>query len=296
MTLEQARCFVAVAHELHFGRAAERLQFTQPAVSRQIQALERSLGVELLARSSREVSLTQAGAAFLPEVERALQSAQDAATAARSAASGRSGRVRIGFTVLTALTHLGGWMTQLKNRLPDVDFPLEEMITLDQVNALEAGRIDLGVIRGLPYRRGIASEVVHREELVVATPRDHELANLESDPMLEQIAEFDMVELSSTKAPYLNGTVASLLRERNISARYPMVANQVHTALALVDAGLGAAIVPASAQRLELPNIVFRRIGDPDLPPTELRLAWNADDRSPAATAARDIILATAPR
>ena len=291
LSVDQARCFIAVARDLHFGRAAERLQLTQPAVSRHVQSLERGLGVPLFVRSSRQVSLTPAGRAFLPQAERYLQVAGDAVTAARSAAAGRLGTVRIGFTVLTALSVLGGWVIRLKQQLPGIDFILMEMVTLEQLAALESGRLDLAVVRGKTYRRGIVSETVQREHLVLATPKGQPLSEQISDPSLEEIAEFEMIEISPTNAPSLNDTVGSLFRVRGIVPTFTITASQVHTAIALVDAGLGSAIVPASAGRLELPGVMFRSIADDDLPESELRLAWREDYENPATRAARDVIL-----
>lgn len=290
MTIEQARCFVAVARELHYGRAAERVGFTQPAVSRHVLALERSLGVVLLERTSREVSLTAAGLALLPQAEYALRSVQEAIDAARAAAEGRRGSVRIAFTVLTAVTVLGEWVHRIKDQLPGVELTLIEMVTDEQLTELEAGRLDLGVIRGQHLSNTLMTSVVHREPLMAVLPKDHELATQDDDPTLQQLAQLDIIQHAPAGRAALS-TVGRLLDQHGIRQAVPITARQIHTAIALVDAGLGAAIVPASASRLALPDVRFRSIADNDIPETELRLAWRGDNRNPAATMCRGLLL-----
>src|SRR6185312_15315780 len=120
-TLDQARSFIAVAEELHFGRAADRLSMTQPPLSRQIQKLERAIGVELLERTNRKVVLTAAGEAFLREARKLVVSADRAPLTARNIAAGRSGVLRIGFTAASGFSLLGPLLAQIAEVIPDVD-------------------------------------------------------------------------------------------------------------------------------------------------------------------------------
>jgi DNA-binding transcriptional LysR family regulator len=289
-TLAQAECFTTLADEKHFGRAAMRMSLTQPAMSRQIQALERALGVSLFTRSSRAVSLTEAGRAFLPGVERMLEASESAAHLARAAARGAAGSISIGFTVLAALTELGGWMRKIRAELPDVQTRLVEMVTVDQLAALESDRLDLAVVRGLPYRRGIEGRVVQQEGFILAVPAGHPLARAAEDPTLEQICEHDVVDHSPTNAAAMNDKVRTLLYERGLSPRRSISASQVHTAVALVNAGLGVAIVPASTRRISMPSVAYRSIVDLPIQ-TELCLAWRSHDRTPLTAAVRSLIL-----
>ncbi|HSN36803.1 MAG TPA: LysR family transcriptional regulator, partial [Arthrobacter sp.] len=128
-TFDQLAGFIAVAEELHFGRAAERLNMTQPPLSRQIQKLERSVGAELLERDNRKVQLTHAGAAFLDEARRLVALAERAPLTARRIASGRSGLLRIGFTAASGLSILGPLLEEIATRLPDVDIDLQELVS-----------------------------------------------------------------------------------------------------------------------------------------------------------------------
>src|SRR5690242_13633333 len=132
----QLRCFVAVGEELHFGRAAQRLNMTQPPLSRQIQSLERILGVVLLERTSRSVRLTAAGRAFLIESQRILRLANSAALTTRRIASGTAGRVAIGFTAASGYSFLPSLVKLARTQLPDVDLTLRELVSGDQVEAL----------------------------------------------------------------------------------------------------------------------------------------------------------------
>ena len=146
-TLEQLRGFVAVADELHFGRAAERLQMTQPPLSRQIQKLEAAVGAQLLDRDNRRVSLTPAGEAFLMEARRILALADAAPNLARRVSSGSRGVVRIGFTAASTFGVLGELLNQVARELPEVHLDLSEMVTREQVAALSSEELDLGLAR-----------------------------------------------------------------------------------------------------------------------------------------------------
>src|SRR5687768_6515598 len=136
MTLDQVRAFVAVAEELHFGRAADRLNMTQPPLSRQIQKLERAVGVSLLQRDNRRVVLTDAGAAFLEEARRMLTIAETAGDRARRIESGAAGTLGLGFTAVSAIGMLGALLRQLSDHLPDVDVILHERVTAGQVDGI----------------------------------------------------------------------------------------------------------------------------------------------------------------
>ena len=135
--LNQLRCFVAVAEELHFGRAAARLNMTQPPLSRQIQVLEHIIDAPLLERTSRSVRLTPAGRSFLPEARRILKLAESASQVARRIALGKTGSLKIGFTAAAAYGFLPELVAACRAKLPEVDFSLKEMVSGDQFEALD---------------------------------------------------------------------------------------------------------------------------------------------------------------
>ena len=167
--LIQLRCFVAVAEELHFGRAAGRLNMTQPPLSRHIQVLERILKVELFHRSSRSVRLTAAGSAFLAEATRIVEMADSAITTARAAAEGQRGMVSLGFTAASGYSFLPRFMGHAQQAMDGVRFLLKEMVSAEQLESLLSGRVDLGLLRPPVRRPELASMLVLRERFVVCS-------------------------------------------------------------------------------------------------------------------------------
>src|ERR1700756_2427440 len=169
--LNQLRCFVAVAEELHFGRAAARLNMTQPPLSRQIQVLEHIIDAPLLERTSRSVKLTPAGRSFLPEARRFLKLAESASQVARRIALGKTGSLKIGYTAAAAYGYLPELIGACRQRLPDVDFSLKEMVSGEQPEALATGQIDPGLLRPPVGRPEFATKRVLAEPLLAAIPK-----------------------------------------------------------------------------------------------------------------------------
>ncbi len=179
ITLDQVRSFVAVAEELHFGRAAERLQMTQPPLSRQIQKLEKSVGARLLERDNRRVELTGAGVAFLDEAYRLLNLVEGAGDLARRVDAGAAGVVRLGFTAVSAISILGPLLRRLTAELPDVEVVLSERVTNAQVDGIRRGELDLGLARPPFDTSLLRSRVVLREPYMAVVPAGHPLAAAE---------------------------------------------------------------------------------------------------------------------
>jgi len=279
--LSQLRCFVAVAEELHFGRAALRLNMTQPPLSRQVQLLERILGVVLLDRTSRSVRLTPAGRAFLIEARRILRLAESASLATRRIASGEAGRVAIGFTAASGYSFLPKLVELARARLPNVDLALREMVTGEQVEALLTGRIDLGLIRPPLNRPEFEKLRVMTEPLVAALPS--------GDPRLGKavvpLADFDglpMIMYAPEGAGYFHGMLSGLFDAAGISPQQVQHMSQIHSMLALVHARIGAAIVPEAAMRLHFDGVEFRPLDITPARPVELFVAWRRDNDNPS--------------
>src|SRR6201996_827200 len=171
--LNQLRCFVTVAEELHFGRAAARLNMTQPPLSRQIQVLEHIIDAPLLERTSRSVKLTPAGRSFLPEARRILKLAETASQVARRIALGKTGSLKIGYTAAASYGFLPDLISACRARLPEVDFSLKEMVSGEQLEALGSGQIDAGLLRPPVARPELATRRVLAEPLLAAIPRRH---------------------------------------------------------------------------------------------------------------------------
>ncbi|WP_016699053.1 LysR family transcriptional regulator [Actinoalloteichus spitiensis] len=281
-TLDQLRGFVAVAEELHFGRAAARLNMTQPPLSRQIRKLERALDVQLFTRDARTVGLTPAGEVLLVDARRMLGLADSAPLTARNAARGTAGNLHIGFTAVSATTVLGAWIRAIGTHLPDVQLTLTEMVSRDQVDALLAGRLHLGLARGVPASELLSARCVHVESLVLACPRGHPLSVLGRPPTLADVGRHDVVTYAPVDARYLYELVVSVFHDAHVEPRYVQQVGQVNSLLALVDAGLGVGVVPRSAARLRLPNLEFTEIDGlaPDVVRTHC--LWRTEHDSPA--------------
>lgn len=279
-TLDQARSFVAVAEELHFGRAAERLNMTQPPLSRQIQKLERSVGVELLERDNRKVSLTAAGHAFLIDARRLVISAERAPLNARRIASGQFGELRIGFTAASGFSLLGPLLSEISTRLPNVHLELFEMVTGEQITALQDGDIDLGLARPPFDEKTFESQMLFSESLYVAVPTGHRLDLLPRELMVEDLAGEPLIMHSATKARYFYDLVV-----REIDIEHQNVVHsvsQILTMITLVAAGRGIAFVPESAKLLGVDGVSYHRLEDVTPDAVELHAIWNRDYKNPA--------------
>jgi DNA-binding transcriptional LysR family regulator len=280
MELHQLRCFVTVAEELHFGRAAQRLNMTQPPLSRQIQLLEHALNVTLLDRDSRNVRLTPAGHAFLADARRLLSLSAAATNHARRIAGGQAGRLRIGFTAAGAYRFLPILITALRERLPDIDLVLEEMVSGEQLEALANGQIDAGLLRPPVVQPDIAAVQVDSEPLLLAMPNQHPLA--ERDRLhITDLDGQDFIHYALYGSRYFHDLVVTLFTAANVRPRYVQQLGQIHSMLSLVRAGLGLALVPASAAALRYHDVLFRPIDLGQTPQVELFLVWRSGDENP---------------
>jgi DNA-binding transcriptional LysR family regulator len=282
-TLDQLRGFVAVAEEGGFGRAAERLHLTQPPLSRQVKQLEVLLGFDLFARTTRAVKLTTAGAVFLDEARRILRLAEAAPLTAQRVARGTAGRIRVGFTAVSALNVFGDWISAAHRRMPDVDVVLTEMVTAAQLDALFAGDLDIGFVRGAPRSAMLASRRVYREPMVAAVPAGHPLTQRDTPPTLADLAEYGIITYTPAAAQYYHEFTVSLFRDAGLAPEYVQYVSQVSSQLVLVGAGLGIALVPRSAERLRPRRVAILPIADhPADRQAEMHVAWRVDTDNPA--------------
>ncbi|GJD47090.1 Hca operon transcriptional activator HcaR [Methylobacterium cerastii] len=276
----QLRCFATVAEELHFGRAAARLNMTQPPLSRQIQVLERVLDVQLLDRTSRSVRLTAAGRSFLPEAQRILRLAETATHVTRQVAAGRAGVLKLGFTAASAYDFLPRLVIAARAELPDVTLSLREMVTKDQVEELLGGRIDAALVRPPVTHPDLASVRALAEPMVVAVPAGNPLAE-RATLTLADLDREPFIAYAPNEAHYFHDLVRGLFAEAGIQPRIVQQLTQIHSILALVRAGLGVALVPAAAERLRFEEVAFRPLRLPAPRPAELHLALRRDGDDP---------------
>lgn len=290
-TLDQLRAFVAVAEEGGFGRAAERLHMTQPPLSRQIKQLEKSLEVELFIRTTRSVKLTDTGQLFLHEARRLLRLAYAAPLTAQRIARGTAGRLRVGFTAVSALNIFGDWISSAHLQMPLVDFVITEMVTVDQLDAIFAGDLDLGFVRGTPNSTILMSKRVYSEPMVAAVPVGHPLTSSGSPPTLADLAAYGVITYTPESARYYHELTIALFHGAGLYPEYIQYVSQVSSQLVLVEAGLGIAIVPQSAERLRPSRVTILPIADhPTDRQAEMRVAWRADSTNPVLRPALNLL------
>jgi DNA-binding transcriptional LysR family regulator len=283
MELRHLRYFLAVAETLHFGRAAARLNIAQPPLSVQIRNLERELGTPLLSRGPRGIALTDAGVAFLPRAEAILTAAQQAVAIARDAAAGRGGRLVIGFIPSLAYTLLPELLPAYRASFPGVAVSLREVAVTDKEEALLSGSIDVGLYRPPARHPEITNTPLGEERMILALPSGHRLVRRRQVPPSALAGEPLVMYPPSRGDAGLYGTVAAFLRAHGIEPEPAEIAGTILTALGLVLAGAGIAIVPESSAGLRLPGIVFRHFTEPQ---ARVQLAVCSRHRDPSGLAA----------
>lgn len=274
--LRQWRQFVALAEELHFGRAAARLHMTQPPLSQALQGLERAIGVPLFARTRRSVALTPAGSALLPQVRRLLAAAEALPRVAQAAAAGLAGQLRLAFVSNIAYGPLPEWLRGFRAAHPEVALQLREA-TLDvQLEAFDADEIDAGFVLHAPGAAppGFAAWTVQREPLVMALPEAHPAAAAPVLALAEVAAE-PLVIFPRAIAPSLYDAVLAAYRGHGATPRIAQEAIQMQTIVNLVSAGMGVAWVPEAVTRLQRPGVAYRAVADAALR-CETSLVWRA--------------------
>ncbi|WP_201701934.1 LysR family transcriptional regulator [Paraburkholderia kirstenboschensis] len=285
LDLGQVRCFVAAATELNFRRAAALLNMTQPPLSRQIQLLEDNLGVMLFERIGRTVKLTTEGRVFLADATRLLNLAEQAESTVRRASKGKTGRVRLGFTGAAGYELIPELLVAAADVLPEIDVVLIELVSAAQIEAFAANTIDLGFLRPLPSRQKLEFLLVDEEPLIVALPKRHMLCQFEQIA-LKQLDEQPFIMHSPTQGKYFHDRIMGMLATEGVNLNIAQYIDQTPTILSLVRAGLGVAILPASAQRFHYDNVEFRFIAQHSIQ-AEMSMAWRADQDNPAVIAFR---------
>ncbi len=274
LELRPLRQFVAVAEELHFGRAAARLHITQPPLSMAIQTLERTLGAPLFLRSQRSVALSPAGSALLPEARRLIAAADDLPRQAQAAAAGRSGRLRLAFVSSIAYGPLPAWLRSFRDAVPEVQLQLREA-TLDvQLAAFAADEIDAGFVLHAPGAAppGLAAWPALAEPMVLALPAGHPQAARKT-VAFAAVAGEPLVIFPRVIAPSVFDAVLGFYRARGATPHIAQEAIQMQTIVNLVSAGIGLAWVPAALMQLRRPGVVYRPLAGAPLR-CETSLVW----------------------
>jgi DNA-binding transcriptional LysR family regulator len=264
MELRHLRYFVAVAEELNFCRAAERLRIAQPPLSLQIRHLEEDLGAPLFNRVKRRLVLTPAGQTLLEESRRLLGDAEGVKRRVRQVARGEAGRLTIGYVGTAMYDVLPQSVRSFRERFPSVELALEEMSSAAQVHALRRGQIQLGVLRPPVNDEALESEDIVQESLMVALPENHRLCD-KSHLRLTDLAGEAFVICSAEFEPSLYRCYTSLLKQSGFEPRIVQEVTHLQTQLGLVAAGMGVTLVPSSVARLPRPGIVYREASCPQV-------------------------------
>lgn len=291
MELFQLRCLVAVCEELHFGRAATRLHMTQPPLSRQIQLLEASVGARLLDRTSRSVALTAAGAALYEDAVKVLKQADAAVERARLTANGDAGRVTVGYTAVSGYVMIPQLLLLAQQTLPGIDVVLQEMVSSRQLAALAEGSLDLAFVRPLASDAALDYRCVVREPMQLVVPAAHPLA-AKRRVALRDLHGQPLIMYARKEGQYFHDKILDLFAATGVQPRFVHHMGQTHAIVALVQAGIGVAIVPASAQHLRFEQVRYCRLWRNDVF-AEIYLAWRRSDLSPAQRRLREFILKT---
>jgi DNA-binding transcriptional LysR family regulator len=277
------RQFIAVAEELHFGRAAARVHVVQPALSRAIRQLEEQVGVELLSRTKRLVRLTPAGEVFLAEARDLLRQGEHALHAARRASQGFVGRVAIGFVGSLSYGLLPRMLREFRARFPTVEVELLELLSKEQIDRLQARKIDLGLLR-LPVGNtaGLELRTIERERFVAVLPEGHRLAKAKS-VRLADLADERWMIFPADRAPNLHAKFLLACSEAGFSPRIELAAWQLPTMVSLVAAGFGVVLLPSQVRHIPLPGVVYKDIASRSRHiQLEIAVAWRKDNASPA--------------
>ncbi len=286
MELRHLRYFIAVAEELHFTRAAERLHIGQPPLSQAIQALEADVGAQLFERTRRWVRLTEAGRLFLADAYRILALSEQATQTARRAQRGEAGELRIGFTFSTPLTPLFATViNRYRARFPAVSLTLHEMATLPQLGALAQRSLDLGFVRPLDSATppAISLTPLRRDPLIAVLPAASPLA---ARPVLalRELEHEPFVMYPHNAGTGIYPQIFRLCRAAGFVPRIGQVAGEASTIIGLVAAGCGVSVLPASFERIRMDGVAYRPLSDADAS-TTLLLAQRSGEEAPLVTA-----------
>lgn len=267
MDFKQFRYFVTAAEELHFARAAERLNIAQPALSQQIRSLEERLGAKLFHRTKRRVELTEAGTAFLTEARATLEQAEKALRAARDVARGEAGHINLGI-VGSAMydpdfPHI---LNEYRKAHPGVLLSLHEMPILKQIDAVQTGDLDIAIIRE-PIPPNIPTDLdlfsLSSQRLVLALPVAHPLAS--TTPIaLASLANDEFLAFLDPEGIGLGQSLLDLCRQAGFEPRISQRVTEIGTMISLIAAGFGVSLIADIVSHLRLPGVCYRALADCD--------------------------------
>ena len=275
MEFRHLRYFIALAEELHFGRAAERLGLTQPPLSVAIQQLEASVGARLFDRDSKGVRLTPAGQAFRASAQGLLDRAEDACAQAREVQAGEVGRLRLGFVGSTLYNGLSAWLQSFQASHPKVEVVVIELNSQDQIDALLAEELDLGLVHSDRLPPALQAQPLYSEPFLACLPAGHPLAALEEIP-LTALSDQPFILFSRKGSPDYHARIVEICRQHGFYPRLQHEGRHWLSVVSLVAQGLGVSIVPAAFRRAGIQGATFRPLAQ-GIEGSAVFAAWRAE-------------------
>ena len=279
MELRHLRYFIAVADELHFSRAAERLHIAQPPLSQQIRDLEEELGVRLFDRSKRRVALTTAGQAFLEEALQALQHVDKAVKAAQRASRGDIGRLIVGLNSSATYSVLPRILRVFREHCSDVELVLHELTTSQQLESLHHSKIDMGLLYLPVDSDDLCFLSVLKEPLLIAIPDTHPLTS-QPQVSIHALGRDPFILPAPNLGSGLYSKIVSFFQQTSFAPAVEQEANRLQTIISLVAGGIGVALVPASLENLHTRGVAYKPLQELT-PEIEIALTWRRNDTSP---------------
>ena len=273
--LRHLRYFVALGKAQHFTRAAEKLHLTQPALSRQIAALEDELGVRIIDRKARRVQLTQAGQHFLTAAQNILLSVDQACKEARAVAAGTLGELTIGFMMHAAYSSVPILARKLLQDQPNVRLQLREAFPSALISGVLEGHFDAGIGFNIGTVRGLASFSLQREPLCLAVSSSHHLA-LHAQIRPQDLVDQELITSPADVAPELRNAITAYLAPNGMNPRIRLETQLQQTIVSLVAEEIGVALIPQSLSKIKMAGVVFKPLVNP--PNVEQVLFWRVDN------------------
>ncbi|MDD2704712.1 MAG: LysR substrate-binding domain-containing protein [Acidocella sp.] len=288
MELRHLRYFIAVAEELNFTRAAQRLNTAQPSLSQQIQDLEHEVGTPLFIRTKRSVSLTTAGQVFLDEARLTLAQSRRAIASARRAAEIDGQKLTVGFVPAAEIKIFPHILTFMRAHFPKLQLQLQSLTTMEQRAALLRGDIDIAFLRLPMEDAGLKAQTVLRERLVAVLPANHALAS-RTQVSLTELAETPFLEISPLQGGMLFNIIRDSMKSQDVTLQTAQQVENVLTLLTLIGLGFGFSLLPDYAESLAFRNVTTIPLSGPPIH-IDLLMAWREDDQSPENAAFRELV------
>ncbi len=280
LNFNHLNCFVAVAEELSFSRAATRLNMTQPPLTRQIQMLEHQVGATLLERSTRSVTLTAAGRTFLAEAKQIIDLTNTAGEKARRTEAGELGQLTISFVSCAIYQNLPSLIGKVEQLQSGVSISLREMSTAHQLEALRLRQVDLAVIRKSPLPQGVNSRLLLKEKFILAMPAEHPVAK-QKNVTITHLHQQSFINYDATSWRPFHDMITMTLNSHGVVPKYIHSVSSTVAILSLINGNMGMALVPEHSKTIRFENVTFRELTELEDLYSELLLVWREDNDNP---------------